>query len=427
MIFSISTQPSLRVQPVRRRLPLLRILRRLRCILGRAPHRRAVGGRLTDGEHQGACPRRADLVESNYTEWRCFFDAFISKFGLGSHLSSPPTADDRRDRDWIMKDQCILRWLYNSVSKDVHAIVRVPRATAYSIWNSIYDQFRDNQLHRAVYLEAEFQSLMQGDMDITAYTGHLKRLADALRDVGQPVRETSQVLNMLRGLSPKYRHAVPVITAKNPPHTFLSVRSYLLLEEQYDREHSKATQQHALVATGAGRAAAPQAADGSSSSAPKSAPHAPATAPRPDRGPRRGRGRGRGPPGGSSSGAPPRPSSPAWTPGLNPWTCMVQAWPMPFRVPGAGVLGSRPGAPAQQAFYAGAAPSYAGAAPPIPGSAPPPSSPDVWNHQAMLAALATSGVPSSGPQATEWFLDTSATSHMASNAGPAYPHGDPPM
>jgi hypothetical protein len=24
---------------------------------------------------------------------------------------------------------------------------------------------------------------------------------------------------------------------------------------------------------------------------------------------------------------------------------MVQAWPMPFRVPGAGVLGTRPGAP----------------------------------------------------------------------------------
>ena len=32
-----------------------------------------------------------------------------------------------------MKDQCILSWLYNSMSKDVHAIVRVPKATAYSI------------------------------------------------------------------------------------------------------------------------------------------------------------------------------------------------------------------------------------------------------------------------------------------------------
>jgi hypothetical protein len=30
------------------------------------------------------------------------------------------------------------------------------------------------------------------------------------------------VLNMLRGLSSKYRHAIPMITSKEPPHTFLS-------------------------------------------------------------------------------------------------------------------------------------------------------------------------------------------------------------
>ena len=191
-----------------------------------------------------------DLAAPNYDEWRCCFDAFIGKFGLSSHLTSSPTGANRRDPDWVMVDQYIFSWLYNTVSKDVRTIVRVPKATAYTIWHAIHDQFRDNELHRAVYLEAEFRSLVQGDMDITTYTGRLKRLTDTLRDVGQPVRETSQVLNMLRGLSPKYRHTVPVITAKNPPHTFLFVRSYLLLEEQYDKEHAKSTAQHALLAVG---------------------------------------------------------------------------------------------------------------------------------------------------------------------------------
>jgi hypothetical protein len=95
-------------------------------------------------------------------------------------------------------------WLYLSIAKDVRDIVRTTKATAYRVWTAI----RDNALHRTVYLEAEFRNLVQGDMDITQYTGRLKQLVDALRDVGQPVRETSQVLNMLRGLSPKYRHAV---------------------------------------------------------------------------------------------------------------------------------------------------------------------------------------------------------------------------
>ncbi|XP_066318340.1 uncharacterized protein [Miscanthus floridulus] len=267
-------------------------------------------------------------------------------------------------------------------------------------------------------------------MDITQYTG---RLADALRDVGQPVRETSQVLNMLRGLSSKYRHAISAITAKQPPHTFLSARSYLLLEEHYDKEQANTAAHQALVATGAARSSStssPGTSDGGSSSATTPAPaRSPAvghgTPPRHDN--KKGRGRGRGcggyqhtGSGGSNSSAPRPPAG--WAPGVNPWTGMVQAWPMPFRVPGAGVLGSRPGAPPQHAYFAGSPPL------PAPGAvqqhAPPP---DVWNNQALLAALVTSGVPPSGPQAAEWFMDTGATSHMASNAGHPDPNGAPPM
>jgi hypothetical protein len=112
-------------------------------------------------------------------------------------------------------------------------------------------------------------------MDITQYTGHLKRLADAFRDVGQPVRETSQVLNMLRDLSSWYRHAIPAITAQQPPHTFLSARSYLLLEEQYDKEHNKTAAQHALLTAGAPRQQASAPADNSTSSGSSSTASAP--------------------------------------------------------------------------------------------------------------------------------------------------------
>jgi hypothetical protein len=59
-----------------------------------------------------------------------------------------------------------LSWLYNSISKDVRAIVRAPKASAYTIWHAIQDQFWDNELHRTVYLEAEFRNLVQGNMDI---------------------------------------------------------------------------------------------------------------------------------------------------------------------------------------------------------------------------------------------------------------------
>jgi hypothetical protein len=48
------------------------------------------------------------------------------------------------------------------------------------------------------------------------------------------------VLNLLHGLHPKYRHIKLVITSKFPPHTFMSTRSYLLLEELCDKHDSAA-------------------------------------------------------------------------------------------------------------------------------------------------------------------------------------------
>jgi hypothetical protein len=82
----------------------------------------------------------------------------------------------------------------------------------------------------------------------------------------------SQVLNMLRGLSSKYRHAISAITARQTPHTFLSARSYLLLEEQYDKEHAKMTTQQALVASSGSCPPTPTTGDGGSSSAPAPPP-----------------------------------------------------------------------------------------------------------------------------------------------------------
>jgi hypothetical protein len=75
-------------------------------------------------------PVKLDITESNYTKSRCFLDAFIGKFGLSSHLTVAPTSANRHDPNWVMVDQCILSWLYNSVSKDVWAIVRGPKAMA---------------------------------------------------------------------------------------------------------------------------------------------------------------------------------------------------------------------------------------------------------------------------------------------------------
>jgi hypothetical protein len=158
-----------------------------------------------------------------------------------------PTTAQHADPDWFIVDQCLVNWIYNTV-RDVMRIIRVPGATAYTIWAAVVYLFRDHQLHRAVYLEAEYHSLYQGGLSITDYNAKLKEIADALRDLEQPVPEPFQVLNMLRGLNGKYRHTISTITSKQPPHTFLSACSFLLLEELYENQHGKLAAHHAMVA-----------------------------------------------------------------------------------------------------------------------------------------------------------------------------------
>jgi hypothetical protein len=190
-----------------------------------------------------------ELNDPNYTDWRMFFDSTIGKFGLDAFISSPTPVIDR-DVDWYKVDSCIVNWIYTTCSPEVLCIVRKPKkeTDAFSLWTAIHALYHDNQLQRAVFYEAEFHNLSQGDLSVTDYCAKLKSLANNLRDVGQPVSEPSQVLNLLRGLNPKYRHAISAITSRHLPHTFLSARSHLLMEELFDTQRATTIAHHALLA-----------------------------------------------------------------------------------------------------------------------------------------------------------------------------------
>jgi hypothetical protein len=196
-----------------------------------------------------ACP--PDLLESNYNQWRCLLDSVLGKFGLVSHVCSPPPLVER-DAEWRQIDCCVVNWLYTIVNKSIFDLVYKPDTSAFSIWSAIEGLFRDNELQHAVLLEAEFRSVVQGDPSSTEYCTKLKKLFDNLRDVGHPVSEPSQVLNLLRGLNPKFRHVKPVLTSKS--HTFMSARSYLLLEELQLQQDDKTEAGQALLTTHGGSA-----------------------------------------------------------------------------------------------------------------------------------------------------------------------------
>jgi hypothetical protein len=97
----------------------------------------------------------------------------------------------------------------------------------------------------------------------------------------------------------------------------------------------------------------------------------------------------------------------AWAAGYNPWTSLVQAWPMSFRTPGAVVLGPRLPVNAEQALAAHNQMQLLG---------PPASSSSTWDTSALLTTLQQSDT-ATPPSSNEWFLDTGASTHMSHTPG----------
>ena len=85
-------------------------------------------------------------------------------------------------------------------------------ATTAAVWESICALFLENREHQLVLLTMEFRQIEQGSSSILSYFAGLKECADRLSDLGERVTGHDQVLNMIRGLHPRYRYAVPILT-----------------------------------------------------------------------------------------------------------------------------------------------------------------------------------------------------------------------
>ena len=110
-------------------------------------------------------PITLDLLAGNNAQWRRHFDTAIGMFGLRDHVDAAavPRFDDL---DWAMADHAVVHWLNTTVAPDLLDAVMADEDTALTVWTAIDGIFRDNQLAQAVYVDAEYHAVVQGDMTI---------------------------------------------------------------------------------------------------------------------------------------------------------------------------------------------------------------------------------------------------------------------
>nr|XP_040252316.1 translation initiation factor IF-2-like isoform X2 [Aegilops tauschii subsp. strangulata] len=360
-------------------------------------------------------PITLDLHTPSFSTWRTYFSLTFREFGIRDHVDGSVDAMAmQHDVHWLAVDATIVKWLYRTVSREILSHIIRDNDTALGAWTSICQLFLDNRLQRQVLLTTEFYSLTQDGMGLFDYCLRLKVLADELRDVGAAVSDATMLTNLIRGLGPDYANAASNLNLLTEP-TFARAVNYLRLEERRMRHASLQRTQTALAV---GTTRAPAAPN------PVPAPAAPPAAASPPGNTRKkkrgndGRPRSSGQP--SAGPRPPAPpAAPApWFGGVNPWTGVVHAWAMPpTRAPHPGILGPRPGG--HQALLAAPQP---GGVPPPPPSSWPPAPTSSWTgassstyDPALLAALQQAPPPSAYPGNGDWFMDTGASSHMASH------------
>ncbi|XP_045087254.1 uncharacterized protein [Aegilops tauschii subsp. strangulata] len=136
------------------------------------------------------------------------------------------------DVEWTQIDQCIVSWLYTTVSNDILHIIIKPSDTAANAWTVIVELFLDNRLQRAIFAKREFHNVVQGDLSVTAFCSRLKCLSDTLRDVGSPVSDQDMLLALINGLNDDFGHCIAALTINPVGLTFARARGALLQEER---------------------------------------------------------------------------------------------------------------------------------------------------------------------------------------------------
>jgi hypothetical protein len=150
---------------------------------------------------------------TNYASWRDLMEQALQRYALIKHVTDDAPSNDP---EWIRMDSVVLNWISNSISTDLHQVVRERGCTARHLWLAIENQFLGNREQRTLHLNAAFRTFVQGDLSVNEYCRKFKAMADGLADLDAPVEDRILILNILRGLNQRFEHVDSIIGFYSP-------------------------------------------------------------------------------------------------------------------------------------------------------------------------------------------------------------------
>lgn len=139
--------------------------------------------------------------------------------------AAPPKTEEQQQSDkttvtvpnplyapWLSKDQQVLSYLLNSLSKEILAQV-VSKENTFDLWTAIITMFASQSQSRITNLRIAITTTKKGSMSSSSYIARMKNLGDELAAAGRPVSDPKMVDYVLAGLDRDYDPVVAAIGA----------------------------------------------------------------------------------------------------------------------------------------------------------------------------------------------------------------------
>jgi hypothetical protein len=172
----------------------------------------------------------------DYKRWRDLMLLMLHCYALDDHVLS-----DVVDLSiyWARLDNIVVTWILDTLSPELHEIVREPTETARQAWLVIEAQFLDNSESRILQLDVRFRAFKQGDLRVSDYCRRMNGMADDLHALGETITDHHLVLNLLQGLNKRFDHIKIFIKRSQSFPSFHTVRKDFEIEE-IELDHSAA-------------------------------------------------------------------------------------------------------------------------------------------------------------------------------------------
>ncbi|XP_038887140.1 uncharacterized protein LOC120077331 [Benincasa hispida] len=148
----------------------------------------------------------------------------------GASSSSTALEVNPQYEAWMVVDQLLLGWLYNSMTPEV-TIQVMGCGCAKDLWTSIQQLFVLQSRVEEDYLRHVFQRTRKGNLKMEDYLRSMKMNADNLEKAGSPMPQRTLVSQVLLGLDEEYNAIVATIQGR-ADMPWLDMQLELLLYER---------------------------------------------------------------------------------------------------------------------------------------------------------------------------------------------------